>query len=63
VTLSLVALAERPARLVPVAAVLAFAAGRMSTRFAPLAVKAMFIAAVAWVVGLTIAVITESPLF
>lgn len=60
--LSALALAQHPARLVPAAAVLAFVAGRMSTRFSSLATAAMFTAAVAWVLGLTIAVITENPL-
>ncbi len=60
--ISFVALAERPARLVPVAVVLALVAGRMSPKHSRLALTAMFVAAVAWVVGLTIAVITDGPL-
>lgn len=60
--LSALALAQPPARLVPVAALLAFVSGRMSTRFSSLALTAMFVAAAAWVLGLTIAVITENPL-
>jgi hypothetical protein len=62
IALSLIALAERPARLVPVAAVLALVAGRMSSRHSRLALAAVFIAVIAWVVGLTIAVITDAPL-
>ena len=61
-TLSAVALAQHPARLVPAAAILAFLAGRMSPRFSTLATVAMFVAAAAWVVGMSIAVITERPL-
>lgn len=61
-TLSVVALAERPARLVPAAIVLALVAGRMSRRFERLSVAAMFVAAAAWVVGLTIAVVTDGQL-
>jgi hypothetical protein len=63
IALSFVALAERPARLVPVAVVLAIVAGRMSQKHSRLALSAMFIAVVAWVVGLTIVVITDGALF
>jgi len=62
IVLSVVALAEKPARLVPVAAVLALVAGRMSPRYSRLSLAALFIAVVAWVAGLTIAVITDAPL-
>lgn len=59
----LLQLDARPARLAPIAAVMAIVAGRMSERYASLALKAAVFAAVAWVVGMTIAVITESPLY
>ena len=49
-------------RLVVIASILAIVAGRMSARFEPMARKAMFVAAVAWVVGMTVAVLTEAPL-
>jgi hypothetical protein len=62
-TLSGVALAQHPARLVPAAAVLAFLSGRMSTRFSRLSLIAMFVSVAAWVAGMTIAVVTENPLF
>ncbi len=52
----------RPARLVPVAIILALAAARMSPRFQSLALKAAAFAVVAWVVGMTLAVLTENPL-
>ena len=58
----LLELEARPARLVPVAIVLALAAARMSDRFRRLALSAVAFAMVAWVVGMTLAVITESPL-
>jgi hypothetical protein len=61
-TLSAVALAKTPARLVPVAVVLALVAGRMSPRHSRLALTAVFVAAAAWVVGLVIAVVTDGPL-
>lgn len=52
----------RPARLVPVAIILALAAARMSARFQSLALKAVAFSAVAWVVGMTLAVLTRNPL-
>jgi hypothetical protein len=51
-----------PARQAAVAMILAIVAGLMSQRFQPLALKAALVAGVAWVVGLTIAVLTEAPL-
>ena len=61
--LSFVALAYRPARLVPAAILLALLAGRMSPRHGRLAITAMFVAAAAWVLGMTIAVVTDGPLY
>lgn len=58
----LLSIEARPARLAPVAVVVALVAARMSERFERLALKATIVALVAWVVGMTIAVITESPL-
>ena len=52
----------RPARLIPIAVLLALASGRMSARLQSLALKAALFAMVAWVVGMTLAVITEHPL-
>jgi hypothetical protein len=60
--LSLLALAERPGRLAPVAALIAIVAGRMSRRFERLALWAAIAAALAWVLGMTFAVITENPI-
>jgi hypothetical protein len=62
IALSLVGLADRPARLIPVAVVAAIVAARMSSRFERLAFAAVLVAMIAWVVGMTIAVITENPL-
>lgn len=50
-----------PGRMIPVAAVLAIVAGVMSARFQPLALKALVFASIAFVVGMTIAVLTEAP--
>jgi len=52
----------RPARLAPVAVIAALVAARMSPRFQSLALKAAVFAMVAWVVGMTLVVITENPL-
>jgi hypothetical protein len=41
---------------------MALIAARMSERFQPLALKAALFGAFAWVVGMTVAVITDGPL-
>lgn len=58
----LLQLDAHPARLAPVAIVVALVAARMSSRFQSLALKAALFGALAWVVGMTVAVITEGPL-
>ncbi len=58
----LLQLEARPARVAPVAILLALVAARMSARAQPLALKAAVFGAVAWVIGMTVAVITEAPL-
>ncbi len=52
----------RPARLIPGAVVSALVAARMSPRFQSLALKAAAFAIVAWVVGMTVAVLTENSI-
>jgi hypothetical protein len=52
----------RPVRTSIAAALLALVAARLSARYQSLAFKALLFAAFAWVVGLTLAVITENPL-
>ena len=52
----------RPARTAFVAIILALVAARLSARYQSLALKAVLFAMVAWVVGMTLAVITENPL-
>jgi uncharacterized protein YacL len=52
----------RPVRTIGAAALVALVAARMSERYHAIALKALLFAAFAWVVGLTLAVITESPL-
>ena len=52
----------RPARTAFVAIILPLVAARLSARYQSLALKALLFAMVAWVVGMTIAVLTENPL-
>jgi len=60
---SVLALAYRPVRVLPFAVVLALVAARMSARQQRLAGWAVAAAVVCWTVGMTIAVVTESPLY
>ena len=53
----------RPARTAFVAIILALVSARLSARYQSLALKAALFAMLAWVVGMTLAVITENPLF
>jgi hypothetical protein len=59
----LLQLDARPARLAPVAMLLALVAARMSRRYQSLALKAAVFSGVAWVVGMTVAIVTDGPLF
>jgi hypothetical protein len=64
IALSAVAVVYRPVRLVPFALVIAFVAvGLSSGRHSRLAAFAVAVGAVAWLVGMTIAVLTEKPLY
>jgi hypothetical protein len=58
----LLQLDARPARVVPVAILLALVAARMSARHQTLALRAALFGGFAWIVGMTIAVITDGPL-
>lgn len=60
---ALLALAYRPARIVPAAIVLALVAARMSDRHHRLATVAVATAGICWVLGMTFAVFTNNPLF
>lgn len=60
--LSGLSIAVTPALLAPIAAIIAFAAGRMSARNEKLATFAMLVSVIAFTVGMTLAVITENPL-
>ena len=58
----LLELDAHPARVIPVAVVLAIVSGRMSVRHERLARGAIFFAMVAFPVGMTLAVLTENSL-
>jgi len=60
---SALGLAYRPVRLIPFAILLAFVAARMSNRQPRLAGWAIAAAVVCWTLGMTIAVVTENPLY
>jgi hypothetical protein len=60
--LAAISIADRPARLSAVAIVLALVAARMSERFSRFALGVTLFGMLAWVVGMTLAVITENPL-
>jgi hypothetical protein len=53
----------RPVRLIPFAIVIALIAARMSARNERIAWYAVIAAVVCWTLGMTIAVVTENPLF
>ena len=59
----LIGLAHRPARIIPFAVVLALVSARMSTRWSRLAGFAVAVVIVCWVLGMTIAVLTQHPLY
>jgi hypothetical protein len=62
--LGFVAMAYRPARLSPLAAVLVLLAAVMGgRRHERLVIAAVVVAAVGWLVGMTAAVVTNNPLY
>ena len=60
---SLIGIAHRPARLIPPAIVVALIALAMGGRHQRLAVFALIVCGVAWLVGMTVAVSVNHPLF
>lgn len=60
---SAIAVAYRPVRLAPFAILLAIIAAGMGGRHARLATVAVGVGAAAWLLGMTIAVLTERPLY
>jgi hypothetical protein len=61
--MSMIALVYRPVRIIPAALVVAFIAAGIGGRHRRLASVAVAIAAICWVVGLTIAIATNRPLY
>ncbi len=58
-----IGVAYRPVRIIPFAVVLALVATRMTNRYHRLAGFAVGAVVVAWVLGMSIAVLTKHPLF
>lgn len=63
-TLGAIALAYRPARVTPAAAILALAATAMAgPRYKRLVIASVAMVALGWFGGMTIAVVTNNPIF
>ena len=60
---SALGLVERPARMLPVAVVLALVSARMTSRDTRLPGIAVAAAVVCWTLGMTIAITTQNPLY
>ena len=60
---SAVGLVWRPARIIPAAVLIALIAARMSARNQRIAFYAVIAGVVCWTAGMSIAVITENPLY
>lgn len=60
---SLLGVAYRPARIIPIAILLALVAARMTERYNKLAGLAVAVGAVCFLLGMTVAVLTENPLY
>ncbi len=63
IVVAVVALAYRPARIAPAAILISLIAAAMSTRWRTLASVAVIVSALAFFVGMTIAVVTGRPIF
>jgi hypothetical protein len=59
----LIGLVYRPARLIPVAILIALIATAMGGRHARLAAAALVVCGVCFIVGLALAVVTNNPIF
>ena len=58
-----VGVVQTPLKLVPAAIILALVSVRMTDRFRTLAAWAVGLSALWWVLGMTVAVITDNPLY
>jgi hypothetical protein len=63
IALSFVAMVEKPVRLAPFALVVAFIAVALGGRHQRLATAAVVIGILGWLVGMTVAISTENPLY
>jgi hypothetical protein len=63
IALSFVAMIEKPVRLAPFALIVAFIAVAIGGRHQRLASAAVVIGILGWVVGMTVAISTENPLY
>ena len=61
--LAILAIAQRPIRYSAVAVIISLVAARMSPRWQNLALAALGLAMVGWMLGMTLAVTTKNPLF
>ena len=60
---SAIGLVWRPVRIIPAAVLIALIAARMSARNQRIAFYAVIAGVICWTLGMTIAVITENPLY
>jgi hypothetical protein len=63
IAVSAIAIVQTPVRLAPAAIVVALVAAAIGGRHRTLATLAVAVAAIAWVVGMTIAIAAENPLY
>ena len=61
--LGAVGVVQTPVRIIPAAVILALVSVRMTERFRTLAAWAVALSIVWWVLGMTVAIITENPLY
>lgn len=60
---SAIGIVWRPARIIPAAVLIALIAARMSARNERIAFYAVIAGVICWTLGMTIAVITETPIY
>jgi hypothetical protein len=58
-----VGVAQTPIRIIPIAVVLALVSVRMTDRYRTLAAWAVGLNIVWWLLGMTVAIVTENPLY
>jgi hypothetical protein len=58
-----IGVAETPVRIIPISVVVALVAVRMTDRYRTLAAWAVWLNIVWWLLGMTVAIVTENPLY